>query len=73
MSFDNIDAPQNILCADKFAVAPLTNRHTSAALADERLATVSSLLSGWIWETIDGDFILKQGAKLLSLETSVED
>jgi succinate-semialdehyde dehydrogenase/glutarate-semialdehyde dehydrogenase len=28
--------------------------------------------SGWIWETIDGEFILKQGAKLLSLETSVE-
>lgn len=29
--------------------------------------------SGWIWETIGGDFILKQGAKLLSIETSVED
>jgi succinate-semialdehyde dehydrogenase/glutarate-semialdehyde dehydrogenase len=29
--------------------------------------------SGWIWETINGEFILKQGAKLLSLETSVED
>jgi succinate-semialdehyde dehydrogenase/glutarate-semialdehyde dehydrogenase len=29
--------------------------------------------SGWIWETIDGEFILKQGAKLLSLETSIED
>ena len=29
--------------------------------------------SGWIWETIDGEFILKQGAKLLSIETSVED
>jgi betaine-aldehyde dehydrogenase len=28
--------------------------------------------SGWIWETIDGEFVLKQGAKLLSLETSVE-
>ena len=26
--------------------------------------------SGWIWETIDGKFILKQGPKLLSLETS---
>jgi succinate-semialdehyde dehydrogenase/glutarate-semialdehyde dehydrogenase len=29
--------------------------------------------SGWIWETIKGEFILKQGAKLLSIETSVED
>jgi len=29
--------------------------------------------SGWIWETINGEFILKQGAKLLSIETSVED
>jgi succinate-semialdehyde dehydrogenase/glutarate-semialdehyde dehydrogenase len=29
--------------------------------------------SGWIWETIDGEFVLKQGAKLLSIETSVED
>jgi succinate-semialdehyde dehydrogenase/glutarate-semialdehyde dehydrogenase len=29
--------------------------------------------SGWIWETIDGEFILKQGAKLLSLETSLAD
>jgi succinate-semialdehyde dehydrogenase/glutarate-semialdehyde dehydrogenase len=29
--------------------------------------------SGWIWQTIDGEFILKQGAKLLSIETSVED
>jgi len=29
--------------------------------------------SGWIWETIDGEFILKQGAKLLSIETSVTD
>jgi succinate-semialdehyde dehydrogenase/glutarate-semialdehyde dehydrogenase len=29
--------------------------------------------SGWIWETIDGEFILKQGAKLLSIETSLED
>lgn len=28
--------------------------------------------SGWIWETINGEFILKQGAKLLSIETSVE-
>ena len=28
--------------------------------------------SGWIWETIDGEFTLKQGAKLLSLETSVK-
>jgi betaine-aldehyde dehydrogenase len=26
--------------------------------------------SGWIWETVDGQFILKQGPKLLSLETS---
>ncbi|MFH2220185.1 MAG: aldehyde dehydrogenase family protein, partial [Pseudomonadota bacterium] len=26
--------------------------------------------SGWIWETIDGKFCLKQGPKLLSLETS---
>jgi betaine-aldehyde dehydrogenase len=26
--------------------------------------------SGWIWETIDDNFILKQGPKLLSLETS---
>jgi betaine-aldehyde dehydrogenase len=29
--------------------------------------------SGWIWETINGEFILKQGAKLLSIETSVEN
>jgi len=29
--------------------------------------------SGWIWETINGEFILKQGAKLLSIETSVQD
>ena len=29
--------------------------------------------SGWIWETIDGEFVLKQGAKLLSIETSTED
>ena len=29
--------------------------------------------SGWIWETINDEFILKQGAKLLSLETSVKD
>jgi betaine-aldehyde dehydrogenase len=28
--------------------------------------------SGWIWETADNAFILKQGPKLLSLETSVE-
>jgi succinate-semialdehyde dehydrogenase/glutarate-semialdehyde dehydrogenase len=27
--------------------------------------------SGWIWETVDGHFRLKQGPKLLSLETSV--
>jgi len=27
--------------------------------------------SGWIWETVDGQFRLKQGPKLLSLETSV--
>ncbi|MBW1980259.1 MAG: aldehyde dehydrogenase family protein [Deltaproteobacteria bacterium] len=27
-------------------------------------------LSGWIWETASGEFILKQGPKLLSLETS---
>jgi betaine-aldehyde dehydrogenase len=27
--------------------------------------------SGWIWETVDGKFRLKQGPKLLSLETSV--
>lgn len=26
--------------------------------------------SGWIWETVDNRFILKQGPKLLSLETS---
>jgi betaine-aldehyde dehydrogenase len=26
--------------------------------------------SGWIWETMDDKFILKQGPKLLSLETS---
>lgn len=26
--------------------------------------------SGWIWETVDGTFRLKQGPKLLSLETS---
>ena len=29
--------------------------------------------SGWIWETIDGEFVLKQGAKLLSLETSMPE
>ncbi len=28
--------------------------------------------SGWIWETVEGEFILKQGPKLLSLETSME-
>ncbi len=28
--------------------------------------------SGWIWETVNDEFILKQGAKLLSVETSVE-
>lgn len=27
--------------------------------------------SGWIWETVDGRFRMKQGPKLLSLETSV--
>ncbi len=27
--------------------------------------------SGWIWETVEGEFRLKQGPKLLSLETSV--
>ena len=27
--------------------------------------------SGWIWETINNEFVLKQGAKLLSMETSV--
>ena len=27
-------------------------------------------LSGWIWETVDNEFIIKQGPKLLSLETS---
>jgi acyl-CoA reductase-like NAD-dependent aldehyde dehydrogenase len=26
--------------------------------------------SGWIWETVDGKFQIKQGPKLLSLETS---
>jgi len=29
--------------------------------------------SGWIWETIKGEFILKQGAKLLSIETSMKN
>ena len=29
--------------------------------------------SGWIWETIDNQFVLKQGPKLLSLETSRGD
>jgi betaine-aldehyde dehydrogenase len=29
--------------------------------------------SGWIWETIHGEFIMKQGAKLLSIETSLAD
>ena len=28
--------------------------------------------SGWIWETVDGRFRMKQGPKLLSLETSLE-
>jgi betaine-aldehyde dehydrogenase len=28
--------------------------------------------SGWIWETVEGEFVQKQGPKLLSLETSVE-
>lgn len=27
--------------------------------------------SGWIWETLDGHFRIKQGPKLLSLETSI--
>jgi succinate-semialdehyde dehydrogenase/glutarate-semialdehyde dehydrogenase len=27
--------------------------------------------SGWIWETVDGEFRIKQGPKLLSTETSV--
>ncbi|MDI6853847.1 MAG: aldehyde dehydrogenase family protein [Deltaproteobacteria bacterium] len=27
--------------------------------------------SGWIWETADGKFLLKQGPKLMSVETSV--
>lgn len=27
--------------------------------------------SGWIWETVDGHFRIKQGAKLFSVETSV--
>jgi succinate-semialdehyde dehydrogenase/glutarate-semialdehyde dehydrogenase len=29
--------------------------------------------SGWIWETVDGRFRLKQGPKLISLETSTQD
>lgn len=29
--------------------------------------------SGWIWETVDDRFVLKQGPKLLSLETSRKD
>jgi len=29
-------------------------------------------LSGWIWETVGGKFQIKQGPKLLSLETSLE-
>lgn len=29
--------------------------------------------SGWVWETVDGRFVLKQGPKLLSLETSIRD
>jgi acyl-CoA reductase-like NAD-dependent aldehyde dehydrogenase len=28
--------------------------------------------SGWIWETVNGRFVLKQGPKLLSIETSTE-
>lgn len=28
--------------------------------------------SGWIWQTVDGKFGIKQGAKLLSVETSAE-
>ncbi|MCG6917667.1 MAG: aldehyde dehydrogenase family protein [Deltaproteobacteria bacterium] len=28
--------------------------------------------SGWIWETVEGEFILKQGPKLLSIETSLQ-
>jgi len=28
--------------------------------------------SGWIWETVEGKFRIKQGAKLLSIETSIE-
>ncbi len=27
--------------------------------------------SGWIWETVDGSFRIKQGPKLLSIETSI--
>jgi hypothetical protein len=27
--------------------------------------------SGWIWETVDGNFRIKQGPKLLSTETSL--
>jgi betaine-aldehyde dehydrogenase len=29
--------------------------------------------SGWIWETVDGKFRIKQGPKLLSVETSVPE
>jgi betaine-aldehyde dehydrogenase len=29
--------------------------------------------SGWIWETVDGRFRIKQGPKLLSVETSVPE
>ena len=29
--------------------------------------------SGWIWETVNGDFRIKQGPKLLSLETAADD
>jgi betaine-aldehyde dehydrogenase len=29
--------------------------------------------SGWIWETVDGAFRIKQGPKLISLETSVPE
>jgi hypothetical protein len=29
--------------------------------------------SGWIWETVNGSFRIKQGPKLLSLETAAEN
>jgi betaine-aldehyde dehydrogenase len=29
--------------------------------------------SGWIWETVDGGFRIKQGPKLISLETSIPE